>query len=31
MIEAGPVVSDEVRITIDIEANRPSAPGTAAQ
>ena len=28
MVEAGPVVSDEVKITIDIEANRPSAPGT---
>jgi polyisoprenoid-binding protein YceI len=24
MVEAGPVVSDEVRITIDIEANRPA-------
>lgn len=31
MIETGPVVSDEVRITIDIEANRPSPPGTSAQ
>jgi polyisoprenoid-binding protein YceI len=31
MVEAGPVVSDEVRITIDIEAHRPSMPGTAAQ
>jgi polyisoprenoid-binding protein YceI len=31
MVEAGPVVSDEVRITIDIEANRPTAPGTAVQ
>ncbi len=30
MVEAGPVVSDEVTITIDIEANRP-APGTAGQ
>jgi polyisoprenoid-binding protein YceI len=28
MIEAGPVVSDEVRITIDVEATRPAAPGT---
>jgi polyisoprenoid-binding protein YceI len=26
MVEAGPVVGDEVSITIDIEANRPSAP-----
>jgi polyisoprenoid-binding protein YceI len=31
MIETGPVVSDEVRITIDIEANRPIHPGTAVQ
>jgi polyisoprenoid-binding protein YceI len=31
MVEAGPVVSDEVRITIDIEANRPSHPGTSVQ
>ena len=29
MVEAGPVVSDEVTITIDIEATRPNAPGTA--
>jgi polyisoprenoid-binding protein YceI len=28
MVEAGPVVSDEVKITIDIEANRPGSPGT---
>ena len=31
MVEAGPVVSDEVTITIDIEATRPNAPGTAGQ
>jgi polyisoprenoid-binding protein YceI len=31
MVEAGPVVSDEVRITIDIEANRPAPPGTSVQ
>ena len=31
MIEAGPVVSDEVMITIDLEVNRPGPPGTAAQ
>lgn len=31
MVEAGPVVSDEVTITIDIEAGRPTAPGTAGQ
>ncbi len=31
MVEAGPVVSDEVRITIDIEANRPALPGTSTQ
>jgi polyisoprenoid-binding protein YceI len=30
MIEAGPVVGDEVTITIDLEIGRPSAPGTAA-
>lgn len=29
MIEAGPVVSDEVSITIDLEANRPATSGTA--
>ena len=29
MVEAGPVVGDEVTITIDIEINRASAPGTA--
>lgn len=28
MVEAGPVVSDEVTITIDIEATRPAAPGS---
>jgi polyisoprenoid-binding protein YceI len=27
MVEAGPVVGDEVTITIDIQARRPSAPG----
>ena len=31
MIEAGPVVGDEVTITIDIEINRPTPPGTAVQ
>jgi polyisoprenoid-binding protein YceI len=31
MVEAGPVVSDEVTITIDIEATRPAPPGTVAQ
>jgi polyisoprenoid-binding protein YceI len=31
MVEAGPVVSDEVTITIDLEVNRPTPPGTAAQ
>ena len=31
MIEALPVVSDEVQITIDLQLNRPAAPGTAAQ
>jgi len=30
MIEAGPVVGDEVTITIDLEIGRVSAPGTAA-
>jgi polyisoprenoid-binding protein YceI len=29
MVEAGPVVGDEVTITIDIEIGRPSPPGTA--
>ena len=29
MVEAGPVVGDEVTITIDIEIARPVAPGTA--
>jgi len=29
MVEAGPVVGDEVTITIDLEVGRPSAPGTA--
>ena len=31
MVEAGPVVGDEVTITIDIEATRPAAPGTSPQ
>ena len=31
MVEAGPVVGDEVTITIDIEAGRPTAPGTVSQ
>jgi polyisoprenoid-binding protein YceI len=31
MIEAGPVVGNEVVITIDIEVNRPSPPGTSQQ
>jgi polyisoprenoid-binding protein YceI len=31
MVEAGPVVGDEVTITIDLEVNRPAPPGTAAQ
>jgi polyisoprenoid-binding protein YceI len=30
MVEAGPVVGDEVTITIDLEIGRPSAVGTAA-
>jgi polyisoprenoid-binding protein YceI len=30
MVEAGPVVGDEVTITIDLELTRPAAPGTAA-
>ncbi len=29
MVEAGPVVGDEVTITIDLEVGRPSSPGTA--
>ena len=29
MVEAGPVVGDEVTITIDIEIARPTPPGTA--
>jgi polyisoprenoid-binding protein YceI len=29
MVEAGPVVGDEVTITIDIEITRPAPPGTA--
>jgi len=29
MVEAGPVVGDEVTITIDLEVGRPAAPGTA--
>jgi polyisoprenoid-binding protein YceI len=28
MVEAGPVVGDEVTITLDIEAGRPTPPGT---
>jgi polyisoprenoid-binding protein YceI len=28
MVEAGPVVGDEVTITLDIEAGRPTLPGT---
>ena len=31
MVEAGPVVGDEVTITIDIEATRRAAPGTAGE
>jgi polyisoprenoid-binding protein YceI len=31
MIEAGPVVGDEVTITIDLELTRPSPPGTTNQ
>jgi len=31
MVEAGPVVGDDVTITIDIEVGRPAAPGTSAQ
>ena len=27
LVEAGPIVGDEVSITIDIEAVRPAAPG----
>jgi len=30
MIESMPVVGDEVTITIDLELNRPAAPGTAS-
>lgn len=30
MIEAGPVVSDDVTVTIDIQATRPTAPGSGA-
>ena len=29
MVEAGPVVGDEVTITIDLEIGRPTPPGTA--
>jgi polyisoprenoid-binding protein YceI len=29
LIEAGPIVADEVTITIDVEAIRPATPGTA--
>ena len=28
MVEAGPVVGDEVTITLDVEIGRPAAPGT---
>ena len=28
MVEAGPVVGDEVTITLDVEIGRPTAPGT---
>jgi polyisoprenoid-binding protein YceI len=31
MIEAMPVVSDEVQVTIDLQINRPALPGTTAQ
>jgi polyisoprenoid-binding protein YceI len=31
MVEAGPVVGDEVTITIDLEATRRAAPGTAGE
>ena len=31
LVESGPVVSDEVTITIDIEVGRPTAPGTSQQ
>jgi polyisoprenoid-binding protein YceI len=30
MIESLPVVGDEVTVTIDLELNRPAAPGTTA-
>jgi polyisoprenoid-binding protein YceI len=30
MVEAGPVVGDDVTITIDLEVGRPAAPGTGA-
>jgi polyisoprenoid-binding protein YceI len=30
MVEAGPVVGDDVTITVDVEVTRPSAPGTSA-
>jgi polyisoprenoid-binding protein YceI len=29
MVEAGPVVGDEVTITIDLEVNRPAPPGSS--
>jgi polyisoprenoid-binding protein YceI len=29
LVDSGPVVGDEVTVTIDLEANRPSAPGTS--
>lgn len=31
MIETLPVVSDEVQVTIDLQLNRPAAPGTTVQ
>jgi polyisoprenoid-binding protein YceI len=31
MIEAGPVVSDEVNITIDLELTRPAVPAVSSQ
>jgi polyisoprenoid-binding protein YceI len=31
MIEALPVVSDEVQVTIDLQLNRPALPGTTQQ
>jgi len=29
MVEAGPVVGDEVTVTIDLEIGRPALPGAA--